>query len=61
MASNRTFGQEISGNRQRNGELSSEMRAVILTKLDDGQKPGKIATELGISRYTVYYTKKRWA
>ena len=61
MASNRTFGQEISGNRQRNGELSSEMRAAILTKLDGGQKPGKIATELGISRHTVYYTKKRWA
>ena len=61
MTSNRTFGQEISGNRQRNGELSLEMRAVILTKFDDGQKPGKIVTELGISRHTVYYTKKRWA
>ena len=41
MASNRTFTQEISGNRQPNGELSLATRAAILTKLDEGQKPGK--------------------
>ena len=61
MASNRNFGQEISGNCRRGGELSLEMRAVILSKLQDGQKPGKIAAALNISRNTVYYTKKRWA
>ena len=61
MAKTRTFGQEISGNRRPNGELSSETRAIILSKLDDGQKPGKIDAELSISRHTIYYTKKRWA
>ena len=59
MAFNRSFGQEISGNRRRGGELSSEMRAVIQSKLQDNQKPGKITAALNISRNTVYYTKKK--
>ena len=61
MAFNRNFGQEISGNRRRGGELSLKMRAVILNKLQGGQKPGKITAALNISCNTVYYTKKRWA
>ena len=59
MASNRSFGQEISANRRRSGEVLFEMRAVILNKLQDGQKPGKITDALNISGNTVYYTKKR--
>ena len=59
MASNRGSGQEVRSNRQRNGELSLEIRAAILIRLNDGQKAEKTATELNLSQHTVYYTKKR--
>ena len=43
MPSNRSFGQEISGNRRCKGELSSEILAFLLSKLEDGERPGKKA------------------
>ena len=61
MAKTRPFGQEISGNRKPNGELSSKTRAIIPSKLNDGQKPGKIATELIIIIITIHATAYRHA
>ena len=34
--SQRSFGQEISGNRQPNAELSSAQRAAIISKVEAG-------------------------
>ena len=57
MPSNQSFGHEMSGNRRRSGDLSPETRAIVLGKLEEGRKLGKIAAALDISCNTVYYMK----
>ena len=45
IMSQRSFGQEISGNRQPNAELSSAQRAAIILKVEAGVLYKDIAAE----------------
>lgn len=56
----RGFGQEISGNRGKNAELSIEQRSAIIYTVENGISATKIATDFGITRNTVYTTIKRF-
>jgi transposase len=56
----RSFGTEISGNRRPKAELLSESRAAILYGLENQGSPTQLAKEFGVSRCTIYKTKKRY-
>ena len=55
----RSFGQEISGNRLPGHELSSEQISAIIAKKEDGVGAQKIAKDFGVSRRVVYNTINR--
>jgi hypothetical protein len=54
------FSTQISGNRNPNAELSKEQRSAILSALELGQSPTKIANDPRVSRKTVYRTRERF-
>jgi transposase len=54
------FGTEISANRRRNAELSTEQRVYIIASLEAGKSPTKIADIHNVARRTVYNTRDRW-
>lgn len=54
------FSTQVSGNRKPNAELSKEQRSAILSALELGQSPTKIAEDLRVSRKTVYRTRERY-
>jgi transposase-like protein len=56
----RCFGTEISGNRQYNHEFSSEARAAILAKLEDGKSLRAIAREFNTTHSSIQYIKQHW-
>ena len=56
----RSFGQEISGNRLRSGELTEVQRAIIISKREEGVPIKSIATEVDCAPRTVTNTIKRW-
>jgi transposase len=56
----RKFGTEISGNRQRGKELTSDQRAAIASRAADGAKQSVIAREFQCSRGAVRRTVERW-
>jgi len=56
----RSFGQQISGNRQFNHEFTPEQRAAIITELEGGKSQTAVAEEFKTTRSTIYRTKKRW-
>lgn len=56
----RVFGTELSGNRQRNQELSAKTRAAICTQFLNNIPRTKIAAQFGVSRKTIYNTWNRW-
>jgi transposase len=58
--SQRSFGQEISGNRQPNAELSSAQRAAIISKVEAGVLYKDIAAEFQITTKSIQRTLKRW-
>ena len=58
--SQRSFGQEISGNRQPNAELSSAQRAAIISKVEAGVLHKDIAAEFQITTKSIQRTLKRW-
>ena len=60
MPPRRSFGTEISGNRQRNQEFSPEARAAMLAMLDTGCSARRVAREFRTTHSTVLQTKKRW-
>ena len=51
--SQRSFGQEISGNRQPNAELSSTQRAAIISKVKAGVLYKDIAAEFQITTKSI--------
>jgi len=56
----RSFGQEISGNRVRGGELSSETRSAIIAKVEAGCTHKELAAEFTCSTRTIRRTINRW-
>ena len=58
--SQRSFGQEISGNRQPNAELSSTQHAAIISKVEAGVLYKDIAAEFQITTKSIQRTLKRW-
>jgi len=61
MATQRSFGTEISGNTSLKSYLSNETRAQIIALEESGQSAAQIASLLKVSRRTVFYTLKRFA
>lgn len=57
----RTFGTEISENRQRKTDLKPEVRAAICASVAAGQKKTAVAKAFGVTRQTVYDTLDRHA
>ena len=60
MSEERNFGVEMSANRQRNHEFSSEARAAILTKLGEGIPVKEVARQFNTTPSTIRQTRKRW-
>ena len=58
--SQRSFGQEISGNCQPNAELSFAQRAAIISKVEAGVLRKDIAAEFQITTKSIQRTLKRW-
>jgi transposase len=56
----RSFGQEISGNRGRGGELTPAARSSIISKYEAGCTYREIMEEYGVSRGCVHNTIQRW-
>ena len=56
----RSFGQEISGNRGRGKELSSESLIAIISQHEAGVSRQELAAEFGCSPSCIYRTIKRW-
>lgn len=56
----RSSGQESSGNRKPNGELSESARASIITKRNNGALLRELAEEFGVNRSTIVSTISRW-
>lgn len=54
-------GTETSANRRPKQDLTPDIRSAILSALDDGKSPTKIASEFRVSRATVYNTQKRFS
>ncbi|KAF1945089.1 hypothetical protein EJ02DRAFT_67360 [Clathrospora elynae] len=55
-----TILQEISANCATGGELSIAMRALIISRLEEGVSQRKVADELGVPRSTIENTLRRW-
>lgn len=60
MSQPRSFGTEISGNRQRNHEFTPEARAAILAWLSAGKSIKSTAREFNTTPSTVRGIKQRW-
>jgi transposase len=60
MDSQRVFGTEISGNRQRFGHLKPEVRAAITASIEAGQSATHVAKVFAVSRRTVNRTVQRF-
>lgn len=56
----RSFGTEISANRRRNAELSTEQRSGILAALEAKQSITQIAEIYNVTHQTVYNTRDRY-
>jgi transposase len=56
----RAFGTEISGNRGRGAELSTDMRSGILAAVEVGKSKAEIAREFHCTRRTIYNTIVRY-
>jgi len=56
----RQFGSEITGNRGKKQELSSEARSSIISKWEAGVMNKDLAAEYGVHRNVIAYTIKRW-
>jgi transposase len=56
----RRFGTEISGNRVKNAELSSESRAAIIAKYEAGVKVAALRDEFCVGKTAIYDTINRW-
>jgi transposase len=57
---NRSFGAEISGDREFNHELTPEQRAAIMTELRAGISQRKVAEHFNTTQSTISKTKQRW-
>ncbi|KID83216.1 transposase [Metarhizium guizhouense ARSEF 977] len=60
MPQRRSFGTEISANRQRGYQHSSEAKASMLTMLDAGVSARRVAQEFNTTHSTVLRIKKTW-
>jgi transposase len=60
MPPKRSFGQEISGNHQRNHEFTPEQRAAMLQLLATGVSQRRIAAEFNTTHSIVQRIKQRW-
>uniref|UniRef100_A0A8H7K3L4 Transposase Tc1-like domain-containing protein n=1 Tax=Bionectria ochroleuca TaxID=29856 RepID=A0A8H7K3L4_BIOOC len=61
MSSNsHNFGAITSANRQKNHELSSELRAAICAAFSEGQSKSAIARKFNVSRIAVFHTIERF-
>lgn len=60
MPSRRRFGTEITGNRRYNHEFSSEARAAIIAKMDEGKSLRSVAREFKTTHGTIQYIKQHW-
>lgn len=61
MASeNRSFGTEISGNREFNHEFTPEQRAAIMAELRAGKSQREVANNFSTTQGTISKTKRRW-
>lgn len=61
MSNLRTFGTEISGNRQKNESLSPKTRAAIYASVAAGTPKTVVARLFKINRRTVNRTQQRYA
>jgi transposase len=57
---NRSFGTEISGNREFNHEFTSEQRAAIMAELHAGKSQREVADNFSTTQGTISKTKRRW-
>lgn len=60
MPEKRSFGAEISANRQRNCEFTPVQKAVIVEKLSSGASHRTVATEFKTTPSTTHAIFKRW-
>ena len=60
MPEKRSFGAEISANRQRNCEFTPVQKAVMVEKLSTGISHRKVAAEFKTTPSTTYAIFKRW-
>lgn len=60
MESGRSFGTEISANRQRNCEFTPVQKAVMVEKLSSGKSHRKVAAEFNTTPSTTHAIFKRW-
>ena len=56
----RSFGTEISGNRKRGFELTSEQRASLISKREEGLTVRELMAEFKCGRTVIYDTLNRW-
>jgi len=56
----RSFGSEISGNRQFNHEFTPVQRAAIMAELRAGKSQRTVAANFNTTQGTISKTKKRW-
>lgn len=59
-SNNRSFGVEMSANRQFNHEFTPEQRATMLGELSAGKTLTEVASDFNTTPSTVYKTKRRW-
>jgi hypothetical protein len=57
---NRSFGAEISGDREFNHEFTPEQRAIIMTELRAGISQRKVTKHFNTTQSTISKTKQRW-
>ena len=55
-----SFGTEISGNRMRGAELTSEQRVAIISKREEGVTVKELMAEFKCGKSTIYNTINRW-
>lgn len=60
MPEQRSFGPEITANREFNHEFTPEQRAAIMAELRAGKTQAEVAVNFGTDQGTVSRTKKRW-
>jgi transposase len=60
MAENRQFGDIITGNRMKNHQFNNDSRAAMIALRHGGMSYGKLATQFGTDKSTIYRICKRW-